>query len=95
MEQTLQLPFDKKSGSCLRMAPLRMLYIMTFYKSTFQGHEFLNENISKTISASKKCTRMTFIEAYICHRMTPLPMLYSLTLIFTFNVKHFLVMRLL
>ena len=29
--QTLLLPSDRKLGICYRMAPLRMLYIMTFY----------------------------------------------------------------
>ena len=35
----------------------------------FQGHEFLNGKISKTVTASKKCSRMTYIEVDIFHRM--------------------------
>ena len=33
---------------------------------------------------------MTFTEDDICHLMEPLRMLYSMTLIFVFKVKHFL-----
>ena len=37
----------------------------------FQGHKISNENISKTVRLSKKCSSMSFIEVEICHRMGP------------------------
>ena len=41
----------------------------------FQGHEFLNVNISKTVRTREKCSGMTFIEVDICHRIRPLRLL--------------------
>ena len=61
----------------------------------FQGHEFWNVNISKTVRASEKFSSMIFIEVDICHRMGPLWMLYSATLTFIFKVTHYIVMHLL
>ena len=56
--------------------------------SHFQGSIFWNVNILKIVRASVNCSRMTFIEIYICHRMRPLLMLYSMTLTYNFKVKN-------
>ena len=42
----------------------------------YQGHEFGNVNILKTVRASEKCSCMAFIEVDIDHRMEPLQFLY-------------------
>ena len=56
----------------------------------FQGLEFWNVNISKTVRAGEKYLSMTFIEVAICHRMGPWQMAYFVTLTLIFKVKIFL-----
>ena len=60
----------------------------------FQGYEFWNMNIPKTLRASKKCSNTTFIKVHICYRVGTLSMLYSVTLTFILKFKHFFVMHL-
>ena len=82
IEQTLLLTSDRKLGICHRMAPLRMLYIITFtfvFKVT-QFLEIIIYNIWKTVTISEKCSCATFIQVYISHRMAPLRMSYIVTL---------------
>ena len=38
----------------------------------FQGHDFLNMNIEKTVRASETCSSNTFAVDDIRHRMAPL-----------------------
>ena len=61
----------------------------------FQDHEFSNVNFSKTVRASKKSSRTTFIGVDISHRMEPFWILFSVNFIDTFKVKHFINMHLL
>ena len=68
IEQTLLLPSNRKSCICHRMPQLKMLYIIPW--PTFA--KIWNSNIWKTVSASKKCLIMTFIDIDICYRMGPL-----------------------
>ena len=53
----------------------------TTYPRHFQGHEYWNVNISKTVKASEKCSNTTFVEVDICHQIGPLRILYSIILI--------------
>ena len=52
-------------------------------------------NISKTVRATEQCTGMTLIEVDICHRMETMRILLSMSSIFIFKVKLFLVKHLL
>ena len=54
----------------------------------FQGHEFWKVNISKIVRANEKCSGTTFIEVDICNGMTPLRILYSVTLTYIFKVSY-------
>ena len=62
---------------------------------TFSKLRFLKCKNLKTVRAIELFSSMTFIEVDICHRMGPLGMLYSVTLIFIFQGHIFLVMHLL
>ena len=59
IEQTFLLPRDMKSYICHRMAPLRMLYIMTLTCS-FKVTKF------EIWISSKKFSSMTFLELVLC-----------------------------
>ena len=75
-----------------RMAPLRMLYIVTltyiFKVATFW--KYIIYSIWKTVRANEKCLRMIFFIAVdIRHRRAQLRMLYIVTFTYIFKVKKF------
>ena len=73
---------------------LQMLYgVLGDLDLNFQGHNFEANSISETVKASTKKHRMTFVDVDIHHRMTSLWMLFSVTLIFIFKVKHYLIVQ--
>ena len=83
---TLILPSDRKYLQANGITANVVHHDLDLY---FKGHEFWNVNISKTVRASKKYSRMTFIEVDICHRIWLLRMLNSMTLTWIFMVKLF------
>ena len=85
---------------------LRKLYVVSLTKiycesctswlwPTFSKSGILKVNILATVRSSENCSSMTFTEIDICHQMGALRILYSVTLTFIFEVKHFHVMYLL
>ena len=125
------MPPDLKSGIWHRMAPLRIVYIMTltyiflvtkfevnisktviwqkllncdfrrgwyfpsntvihFLDLNFQGHKFETLISWKRWEPFEKCVVRFFPQVNICHRIWPFWMLYCNTLMYIFNVKHFL-----
>ena len=70
------------------MAPLWMSYIMTLI-CVFKVPKFDVWISEKRRESGRKCSRMTFIEVDICHRMVSLRLVYSMTLTFNFKGQTF------
>ena len=98
--QRLLLPSDRKWGICHQIGSpvfaIEWIHCECYTSWSWpiiSRSKFWDVNSSKTVGANEKCSSMTCMAIDIFHRLKPLRMLYCMTLTFSFNVKHFLVMN--